>query len=119
MATLTTHVLDQTRGTPGADIKIELYRLVGKSEKQPVCVARTNEDGRVDAPLLDDDETPASQYELVFAVGDYFRKTSSLPLTKPAFLEEVIIRFGLEPHGGHYHIPILLSPYGYSTYRGS
>lgn len=119
MATLTTHVLDQTKGVPGSHIKIELFRLDENGEKNRLQLAHTNEDGRVDSPLLDDDVTPSSLYELVFYVGDYYRTTSSLPLSEPAFLEQVVLRFGIDPQGGHYHIPLLLSPYGYSTYRGS
>lgn len=119
MATLTTHVLDQTQGIPGSDIDIALYRMGQKEEKTLLQHATTNTDGRVDSPLLDDDTTPTSQYELVFQVGDYFRRTSSLPLSEPAFLEQVVLRFSIDPEGGHYHIPLLLTPYGYSTYRGS
>jgi 5-hydroxyisourate hydrolase len=113
---LTTHVLDTASGRPAAGLKIALYRLDG-DERAHVKSVTTNADGRCDAPLLQDAEFAPGQYELVFAAGDYLRG-SGLTLPDPAFLDEVPIRFGMA-EAAHYHVPLLISPYGYSTYRGS
>ena len=115
MGRLTTHVLDTALGRPAAGLTIELYRLGGTAER--VATAKTNADGRVDKPLLEGDAFSAGVYELRFHAGDYLRKTAALP--DPAFLDVVPIRFGIAAAGEHYHVPLLLSPYGYSTYRGS
>jgi 5-hydroxyisourate hydrolase len=113
---LTTHVLDTATGKPAAGLSIALYRLDGQARSHLKTVA-TNADGRCDAPLLAGEEFATGEYELVFAAGDYLRK-SGAKLAEPAFLDIVPIRFGMaEP--AHYHVPLLLSPYGYSTYRGS
>jgi 5-hydroxyisourate hydrolase len=113
---LTTHVLDTASGRPAAGLKIALYRLDG-DERAHVKSVTTNADGRCDAPLLEGAEFAPGQYELVFAAGDYLR-SASVPLPDPAFLDEVPIRFGMA-ETSHYHVPLLISPYGYSTYRGS
>jgi 5-hydroxyisourate hydrolase len=116
MGRLTTHVLDTARGTPAAGLKIELYLLDGGSA--PLKTIATNEDGRADAPLLEGSGFKRGQYELRFHAGDYLRK-SGAQLTDPAFLDIIPIRFGIADPGQHYHVPLLLSPYGFSTYRGS
>ena len=116
MGRLTTHVLDTAHGRPGAGIKIDLYRL-GTTRERVASVA-TNADGRCDRPLLEGDGFGAGTYELVFHVGDYFAG-NGVKLPQPPFLDEVVIRFGIAGAGEHYHVPLLVSPYGYSTYRGS
>jgi 5-hydroxyisourate hydrolase len=115
MGRLTTHVLDTAAGRPAAGMTIELYRLDDTAEL--VVSATTNADGRIDRPLLDGGSFRTGVYELRFHAGDYLRQTSNLP--DPAFLEIVPIRFGISAPDEHYHVPLLLSPYGYSTYRGS
>jgi 5-hydroxyisourate hydrolase len=116
MARLSTHVLDTTKGKPAADLKIELYQI--NEARQHLKTVTTNQDGRTDEPLLSGDTIPTGTYELIFYAGDYLRATGVL-LTEPAFLDQVVIRFGIAEASGHYHVPLLLSPYGYSTYRGS
>lgn len=113
---LTTHVLDTASGRPAAGLAIALFRLDGEVRTLLKTVA-TNADGRCDAPLLQDGEFETGEYELVFAAGDYLRASRGA-LPAPAFLDTVPIRFGMAEHT-HYHVPLLLSPYGYSTYRGS
>ena len=113
---LTTHVLDTATGKPAAGLFIELYRIDGNSRRHVKTVS-TNADGRCDAPLLAGDEFATGEYELVFAAGDYLRR-QGFALPKPAFLDMVPIRFGMAEQT-HYHVPLLVSPYGYSTYRGS
>ncbi len=115
MGRLTTHVLDTALGRPAAGIRIELFRQDG-AEKLTEAV--TNDDGRCDAPLLDGDGFAVGRYELVFHAGDYLREVGA-PVSDPAFLDEIVIRFGISDAEAHYHVPLLLSPYGYSTYRGS
>jgi 5-hydroxyisourate hydrolase len=113
---LTTHVLDTASGRPAAGMAIDLYRIdhAGRSLLKSVV---TNTDGRCDAPLLSGNAFVTGEYELVFHAGDYMRRMgSSLP--SPAFLDIVPIRFGMA-EAAHYHVPLLISPYGYSTYRGS
>ncbi|MEE8272870.1 MAG: hydroxyisourate hydrolase [Alphaproteobacteria bacterium] len=114
---LTTHVLDTATGRPAPGVRIELFRLAA-SGTEPLCDGLTNDDGRCDAPLLSGAAFAPGQYELVFHVGSYFR-ASGVELPTPAFLEQVPIRFGVAGTGEHYHVPLLISPYGYSTYRGS
>ena len=113
---LTTHVLDTMRGQPGAGIAIELFRLAGDHRRR-LGGATTNADGRA-PPLLEGAALQAGTYELVFHVGEYFRG-HGVSLTEPAFLEQVPVRFGIADAAGHYHVPLLISPYGYATYRGS
>ena len=113
---LTTHVLDTASGLPAAGLKIALYKVSGNSHRKLKTV-RTNEDGRCDAPLLEGKAFQTGQYELVFFAGDYFR-VLGLDLPDPMFLDQVPIRFGMAEEK-HYHVPLLISPYGYSTYRGS
>ena len=117
MARLSTHVLDLVRGGPAAGVRIELYRLDGAA-RELVSSAVTNVDGRTGEPMLAADPLPGGTFELVFHAAEYFRAVR-MPLADPPFLDEVTIRFGIDPAGGSYHVPLLLSPYGYSTYRGS
>jgi 5-hydroxyisourate hydrolase len=113
---LTTHVLDTALGRPARGVEIELFNLSG--DRTLVIRGVTNDDGRCDAPLLDQDAFKTGRYELVFHAGNYFR-SQGLELPDPAFLDEVVIQFGIAEQDSHYHVPLLLSPYGYSTYRGS
>ncbi len=114
---LTTHVLDTANGRPAAGIRIELFRLSADS-RDHLRTTETNDDGRCEGPLLTGDDFSAGSYELVFHVAEYFRG-SGTELPAPAFLDAVPIRFGVASAGEHYHVPLLISPYGYSTYRGS
>jgi 5-hydroxyisourate hydrolase len=114
---LTTHVLDTAHGRPGMGIAVTLYRLNG-DRRSIVTETRTNADGRCDAPLLAGDDFRPGTYELVFAAGAYFR-TANAVTADPPFLDEVPIRFGIAHADQHYHVPLLISPWSYSTYRGS
>jgi 5-hydroxyisourate hydrolase len=116
MSRLTTHVLDTASGMPAADLLIELVLLDGGGVA--LKKVTTNRDGRVDGPLLEGAALLKGHYELRFHAGDYFRKNGT-KLPEPAFLDVIPIRFGISDPGQHYHVPLLLSPYGYSTYRGS
>ena len=110
---LSTHVLDTAHGRPAAGMSVELWR-----GDEQLRALRTNDDGRTDAPLLADDELEAGEYELRFGVGDYFRSAgTSLP--SPGFLDTVPVRFGIADPDANYHVPLLCSPWSYSTYRGS
>ena len=113
---LTTHVLDTARGCPADGLKIALYRVSGNSHRK-IAETVTNADGRTDAPILPAEKFKTGTYELVFFAGDYLR-ASGVAGDDPLFLDEVPIRFGMN-EDTHYHVPLLLSPYGYSTYRGS
>jgi 5-hydroxyisourate hydrolase len=113
---LTTHVLDTARGRPADGIGIALYRIEGEARRK-VAEAVTNADGRTDAPILPEALFETGTYELVFHAGAYLRATGQAGPV-PLFLDEVPIRFGMA-EAAHYHVPLLLSPYGYSTYRGS
>lgn len=117
MAHLSTHVLDTSRGLPAAGVIVELHTLQAGGRTR-VATGVTNADGRTDAPLLSDDRLEPGVYELTFHAGDYFRRTG-VPMTTPPFLDEVVVRFGVSDPMGRYHVPLLISPYGYSTYRGS
>jgi 5-hydroxyisourate hydrolase len=112
---LTTHVLDTSAGKPAAGLVIEVW------EQQPALrllkTVTTNSDGRADQPLLAGEALKVGQYELRFHAGDYLRANLRLP--EPLFLDVIPIRFGIADAGQHYHVPLLLSPFGYSTYRGS
>jgi len=116
-AKLSTHVLDTAHGCPAQGMKIELWSLDGE-KRTLVTSAKTNTDGRTDAPLLSVDEMKAGQYEIVFFVGDYFAaKSATLPQIH--FLDRVPVRIGIADAGASYHVPLLCSPWAYSTYRGS
>ena len=114
---LTTHVLDTARGCPAAGLCIELFRLSG-DRREAVAQMMTNADGRTDSPILPSETFATGSYELVFHAGDYLR-ASGQAVEDPLFLDHVPIRFGMADPQAHYHVPLLLSPYGYSTYRGS
>ena len=117
MGQLTTHVLDTANGRPADGIKILLYRVSGNSHKK-IAEAVTNAGGRTDAPVLEGKAFKAGTYEMIFFAGDYL--TANVPdLPDPKFLDQVPIRFGVAEGDGDYHVPLLLSPFGYSTYRGS
>lgn len=113
---LTTHVLDTARGCPAEGIAIWLYRVTGNSHSK-IAEATTNADGRTDAPILPETDFKTGTYELVFHAGDYLRATGQAS-GDPLFLDQVPIRFGMS-EDTHYHVPLLLSPFGMSTYRGS
>ena len=117
MGRLTTHVLDTAHGKPGAGIVVELYRRES-ADRVLLTRAHTNADGRCDAPLLADDAMRAGTYELDFHVGDYYAALG-VALPQPRFLDVVTLRFGIADANAHYHVPLLVSPYAYSTYRGS
>ncbi|SME92064.1 hydroxyisourate hydrolase [Pseudogulbenkiania subflava] len=117
MGRLTTHVLDTARGCPAAGLVVSLYRIDGLQPRR-LLVTRTNADGRCDAPLLEGAMLLPGVYELHFAAGDYLRAQGHA-LSDPPFLDVVPIRFGISDAAAHYHVPLLLSPYGYSSYRGS
>ncbi|WP_432474209.1 hydroxyisourate hydrolase [Amphritea sp. HPY] len=116
MGYLTTHVLDSAHGCPGNDIPVALYRI--GTERELITTVNTNDDGRCDQPVLEGSDFTKGVYELVFSVGAYYRKRG-VELPEPAFLDEVVLRFGVADEGEHYHVPLLISPYSYSTYRGS
>lgn len=117
MGKLTTHVLDTAHGRPGAGITVELYVIAGETRRL-LLSTQTNADGRCDAPLLQNDAFVAGEYELVFHAGDYFA-ASGVVLPSPRFVDHVALRFGIADPGSHYHVPLLVSPWSYSTYRGS
>ena len=118
MGRLTTHVLDTAHGKPAHGLRIELFALAQGGGIERLADVTTNSDGRCDAPLLDGAGFAAGCYELVFHAGAYF-DALGLDLPEPKFLDKVVIRFGIADANEHYHVPLLLSPYSYSTYRGS
>ena len=117
MAGLSTHVLDTSRGTPAAGVRIDLHRVDG-DRRHLVATATTNANGRTDAPLVPDGRLDPGTYELTFDAADYFRRTG-VPISDPPFLGDIVVRVGLADPIGRYHVPLLLSPHGYSVYRGS
>jgi len=119
MSGLTTHILDLTQGKPACDVKIELYFTeTSQGEWQLLKTAVTNLDGRLNQPLLSSEEMQIGYYELCYHISDYF-KSQKIELPNPPFLDIVPIRFGISSIESHYHVPLLISPYGYQTYRGS
>ena len=114
---LTTHVLDTALGQPASDLKIELFRLVG-DDRQWITAVQTNDDGRTDAPMLSGEAFQLGVYELVFHAGDYLSRQDGVGSTL-RFLDQIPIRFGIADADQHFHVPLLLSPFSYSTYRGS
>jgi 5-hydroxyisourate hydrolase len=114
---LTTHVLDTANGKPGEGIKIEFSVLEGETYKLLKTV-HTNADGRNAEPLLTPENMKAGKYQLVFYIGEYFAKLGT-QLPNPPFLEKAVIQFGMADATAHYHVPILASPWSYTTYRGS
>lgn len=117
MGKLTTHVLDTMHGAPAAGMAVRLYRIDGGAAV-PLKTLTLNADGRADAPLLEGEAFETGRYRLVFAVADYFR-ARGVTLPEPAFLDEVPLDFGIADAASHYHVPLLASPWAYSTYRGS
>jgi len=113
---LTTHVLDTATGRPAEGIEIALYRVSGNAHHK-IAMAVTNADGRTDLPILPEVDFKPGTYELVFFCGDYLKRTGQAQ-DEPMFLDQIPIRFGMN-EASHYHVPLLLSPFGYSTYRGS
>ncbi len=119
MGSLTTHVLDTAQGRPAANVHIELWRLdLSGGGHTSLLTLRTNADGRADEPLLQGDDFAAGVYELVFDVGEYF-ETQGIEVDSPPFLGRVPVRFGVADPTAHYHVPLLITPWAYSTYRGS
>jgi 5-hydroxyisourate hydrolase len=116
MGSLTTHVLDTSAGKPAGGIRLDLYRC--GAGREHLLAAVTNTDGRCDAPLLHGDAFQTGEYEIVFHVSEYFAG-NGVSLPHPPFLDDVVVRFGVAHPAQHYHVPLLVSPYGYSTYRGS
>ena len=116
MAKLTTHVLDVYSGKPGKNIKVELFFLNGK-EREIINSLVLNTDGRSDKPLAEEDKFKLGKYELVFYIGDYFKEI--IKNEKQPFLDDVVVRFNISNNKENYHVPLLVSPWSYSTYRGS
>ncbi len=114
---LTTHVLDTAHGCPAEGVRVEVWFLDGPAHSL-IATLYTNADGRTDQPLLTAGALQPGLYELVFAIGDYFR-AQKLTLPEPLFLDRVPVRFGVANSEAHYHVPLLVSPWAYSTYRGS
>lgn len=115
MGFLTTHVLDTANGCPAEGINIQLFRLPSRELLAEVV---TNLEGRVDQPILNEEVFKVGQYELIFKTKDYFEHKGN-ELAAPAFLDEIVIRFGISDPDDHYHVPLLVSPWSFSTYRGS
>lgn len=116
MGKLSTHILDTVHGGPAANVLIELYSM--DPSPKLLATVRTNADGRTDAPLLKDADVKRGRYRLVFHVGEHFR-SKGVPLPDPPFVDVVPIDFGIAEDGGSYHVPLVCSPWTYSTYRGS
>nr|WP_217359576.1 hydroxyisourate hydrolase [Ruegeria arenilitoris] len=114
---MTTHVLDTARGYPAEGLRIALFEITGETRRK-LAESETNSDGRTDSPILPQEVFKTGSYELVFFAGDYLSATGQTA-EEPLFLDQVPIRFGMSDADAHYHVPLLLSPYGYSTYRGS
>jgi 5-hydroxyisourate hydrolase len=117
MGKLSTHVLDITQGKPGAGVQVELY-AVADGKRLLLKSAVTNADGRCDGPLLEGDALQIGQYELVFAAGDYFA-AQGVAMPSPRFIDRVTLAFGIAQVAENFHVPLLVSPWAYSTYRGS
>jgi 5-hydroxyisourate hydrolase len=117
MPRLSTHVLDTMHGQPAAGVRLTLHRLDG-DHRTLLKETATNADGRTDAPLLSGEAFVTGLYEISFHIGDYF-KARGVSLPEPAFLDVVPLRFAIAEPDGHYHVPLLCSPWSYATYRGS
>jgi 5-hydroxyisourate hydrolase len=115
---LTTHVLDISIGKPASGVLVKLGRVDPNKGIEPIQSSYTNEDGRLNHPLLEGEDMKEGIYELQFHVGDYYRKLGASN-ESPSFLDCVPVRFGISEPDSHYHVPLLISPGGYSTYRGS
>ena len=117
MGKLSTHVLDTAQGKPGAGVKVELYEVGGQGRRL-LKADTTNHDGRCNAPLLEGEAMRPGRYELVFDAGDYFA-AQGVALTEPRFIDRVTIAFGIADASQNYHVPLVVTPWSYSTYRGS
>jgi 5-hydroxyisourate hydrolase len=117
MGRLTTHVLDTAHGKPGRGVRVQLYRL-NDGLRELLCSTRTNADGRCDQPLLEGDAMQTGTYELDFDIASYFRD-AGVALPEPPFLTVVTLRFSVTHAQEHYHVPLVVTPWSYSTYRGS
>ena len=117
MGQLTTHVLDVATGMPAGGVRIDVHGDRGAGEPQPLATAVTAENGRVAAPLLAGAALRAGRYTLTFHVAEYFR-SCGLALPDPAFIEQAVIRIGIADPEQHYHVPLLITPWSYSVYRG-
>lgn len=117
MGRLTTHILDTAKGCPASGVKIELFRITD-NDREKICETVTNADGRCDAPILEGAAFKAGKYEILFYAGTYLDELG-IALPEPKFLDEIVIRFGIADEDEHYHVPLLLSPFSYGTYRGS
>jgi 5-hydroxyisourate hydrolase len=115
---LSTHVLDTVAGRPADDVVVSLHRLVDGGSWLPLVETRTNADGRTDQPMLSGDMFRVGTYMLTFHIGDYFRRQGTA-VAMPPFLDVIPIRFSIADPAGHYHVPLLATPWSYSTYRGS
>jgi 5-hydroxyisourate hydrolase len=118
MGRLTTHVLDTMHGRPAAGVGVRLRRVGAGPDDPPLWEGRTNADGRTDGPLLEGDALVAGRYELAFDVAAYFAAAGA-ELPDPPFLDVVPVRFAIADPAAHHHVPLLVSPWAYSTYRGS
>jgi 5-hydroxyisourate hydrolase len=118
MAKLSTHVLDTANGKPAHGMKFALYAIAADGKRTLLSEHATNIDGRAEKPLLSGDTIPTGQYELEFRVGDYFRACNT-PVAAIPFIDIVPIRFGIAEAHGNYHVPLVMTPWSYSTYRGS
>ena len=118
MAGVTTHVLDVTRGRPAGGVRVELFEFTGEGERKLVASVATNADGRTGEPLMSAGQARVGRFELVFHAGDYFRGLGS-ETADPPFLDLIPIRFAVADPKAHYHVPLIVSPWSYSTYRGS
>ena len=116
MTKLTTHVLDVFSGRPGKGIKVELFFLNGEN-REKINSITLNDDGRSDKPLVEKDKFKNGKYELIFYIGDYFKTITKVDQLQ--FLDDVVVRFGISNNKENYHVPLLVSPWSYSTYRGS
>jgi 5-hydroxyisourate hydrolase len=117
MGKLSTHVLDTAHGKPGAGVKVELYEI-GAQGRRLLKADTTNQDGRCNTPLLEGDAMRPGQYELVFGAGDYFAALGVV-LAEPRFIDRVTLAFGIADASQNYHVPLVVTPWSYSTYRGS
>ncbi|MEK4566203.1 hydroxyisourate hydrolase [Alkalihalobacillus sp. FSL R5-0424] len=118
MTTLTTHVLDLTRGCPAEGIRVDIYALESNMKKRLISSQQTNADGRMDQPLISSEHFHEGEYEIHYAAGSYFRQHRLIE-EKPHFAEWIVTRIFLSAAEEHYHIPLLVSPWGYQVYRGS
>tara|TARA_B110000093_G_scaffold137509_1_gene147400 strand:+ start:25 stop:378 length:354 start_codon:yes stop_codon:yes gene_type:complete len=117
MTKLTTHVLDIYSGSPGKGIKVDLYYYKNNDQKSKINNIILNNDGRSDQALIEGENFKEGKYELIFFIGDYFKEITNIP--KIPFLDDVVVKFGISNIKEHYHVPLLVSPWSYSTYRGS